>query len=352
MHNRSPQQVYQLYVGIDIAAVSATAAWSMVSESEQVGVGKPLVFEQTPKGYTTLQRKLVATGIAPQQTLIVMEATSTYWIMLATHLHEEGYCVSVLNPAQAHHFAKAQLKRAKTDQLDAATLAQLAYSLKPACWTPPPAIYHQLQQRLALRDNLLGLLGQVRNQLHALLQNRVVIPSVRQHLEELIQTLSDQLLCVEAEVQEVVSNDEEWGASIVRLQSIKGVGLITATWLVVSTFNFTACPSADALTSYVGLAPMPHQSGSSVRGRPSIGHSGKERVRTALYLATLSAARYNPVIRAFYERLRAAGKCSKVARCAAARKLLHIAWALVKKQTLFDPLYSQNAAPYQSASCS
>ncbi len=85
---------------------------------------------------------------------------------------------------------------------------------------------------------------------------------------------------------------------------------------------------------------MPRQSGSSVRGRPQIGHSGKERARTALYLATLSAARYNPVIQVFYQRLSAAGKPSKVARCAVARKLLHIDWALIKKQTLFDPMYA------------
>lgn len=337
----STQQPYQFYVGIDIAAATATAAWLRADPNPNPNAkdnpqpanqgsratqgSRAFTFEQSPKGYTALQRKLHSLGAgtsphSPQHTLVVMEATSTYWIMLASHLHEEGYCVSVVNPAQAHHFAKAQLKRAKTDALDAHTLAQLAATLKPACWTPPPAIYHQLQQRLSLRDNLLNMLGQVRNQLHALLQNRVVVPSVKEHLEGLIGTLTEQLHEVEGEVQEVVEQDQEWGGSIIRLQSIKGVGLITAGWLVVCTLNFTACPSVDSLTSYIGLAPMPRQSGSSVRGRPSIGHSDKERARTALYLATLSAARYNPAIQAFYERLRAKGKPSKVARCAAARK--------------------------------
>lgn len=349
------QSGYQLYVGIDIAAATATATWLISETPPETGnpstppnpsippnlSSKPFTFDQTPKGYAALEKKLLSTSILPPHTLIVMEATSTYWIMLASHLHEAGYCVSVVNPAQAHHFAKAQLRRAKTDNLDAHTLAQLAHSLKPHCWTPPPYIYHQLLQRLSLRDNLLGLIGQVRNQLHALLQNRVVIPSVKTHMESLIETMTHQLHSVEAELEEVVLQDQEWGGSITRLQSINGVGLITACWLVVSTLNFTTCASVEALTCYIGLAPMPHQSGTSVRGRASIGHSGKGRVRTALYLATLSAARYNPVIRAFYQRLRDAGKPSKVARCAAARKLLHIAWAIIKKQTLFDPAYSQ-----------
>ncbi len=84
---------------------------------------------------------------------------------------------------------------------------------------------------------------------------------------------------------------------------------------------------------------MPHESGTSIRGQPRIGHSGNTRLRHALYMATLSASRHNPRIRAFYQRLRDAGKPIKVARCAAARKLLHLAWAVVTKERDFDPAY-------------
>jgi transposase len=134
--------------------------------------GREIAREDDPR---ILERRWIESS---EHILVVMEATSTYWIMLvlATHLHEAGYAVSVVNPAQAYHFAKAQLKRAKTDALDAQTLAHLAPTLKPHCWTPPPAIYHQLQQRLALLDSLLNVQGQLRNQLHALQHNRVVIP--------------------------------------------------------------------------------------------------------------------------------------------------------------------------------
>jgi transposase len=298
-----------------------------------------LTNDQTPQGYVTLRNKLKATGHTPQQTLVVMEATSTYWIMLAVELHEAGYAVSVVNPAQAHHFARAQLKRAKTDELDAQTLAHLAQTLSPAPWTPPPAIYHELQQRLSQRDTLQNLRTQSLNRLHALAHRRVVIASVQQREEQLLATLDSQLRSVEAELKEVLAQDTEWAASITLLQSIGGIGLITAAWLVVGTLNFTTCQSVDALTSYVGLAPMPRQSGTSVRGRPSIGHGGNARLRSALYMATLSAVRYNPQIRTFYERLRAAGKSVKVARCACARKLLHIAWAIVKHRHTFDPFY-------------
>lgn len=183
------------------------------------------------------------------------------------------------------------------------------------------------------------------NQLHALSHNVVVVSSVQKRMEELIQTLDVQLAAVEAEVGELARADKEWGAAIVQLQSIIGIGLLTACHLVVGTLCFTNSPTPGAVSAYAGLAPMPRQSGSSIRGRSSIGHGGQGRLRTALYMATLSAIRYNPPIKAFYERLRAKGKPVKVARCAAARKLLHIAWAIVKKGCLFDPNYKPYKPP-------
>ncbi len=103
----------------------------------------------------------------------------------------------------------------------------------------------------------------------------------------------------------------------------------------------------EELTAYAGLAPHPYQSGTSVHGRACIGHTGNAALRTAVYLATLSAAQYNPAIKAFYDRLRTAGKPMKVARCAAARKLLHLAFAVVKNEEDYDPLHA--AQPQKAA---
>ena len=277
----------------------------------------------------------------PAEVHVVMEATGSYWIALATTLVHMGYRMSVINPAQAHHFAKALLKRAKTDAIDAQTLAQLAALLQPAPWTPPPTVYYEVQQRLAQRDALLDVQRQFMNQLHALLFAPLVIASVKERMEELIDVLGQQIRVLDAEVREALAADAAWAASAAHLQSIKGVGLITAAWLLVTTLNSTISPTPEAAVAYAGLAPNPYESGTSVRGRPRIGHTGNGRLRTALYLATLSAAQHNPVIKAFYQRLRAAGKPAKVARCAAARKLLHIAWAVVRNEEDFDPEYAQ-----------
>jgi transposase len=125
--------------------------------------------------------------------------------------------------------------------------------------------------------------------------------------------------------------------------------LVTSAWLLVGTLNFQGCASAASASAYVGLVPLERESGSSVQGRAAIGHGGQKRLRTALYLATLNAARFNPVIKAYYQRLRTAGKPMKVARCAAARKLLHLAWAVVTKRQPFDPNYGKGMVEEQLA---
>lgn len=328
-----PAPAFRLFVGVDVAAASATCCWMMADGAPT----RPVVVEQTPAGHADLRRRLLATGLLPSAILVVLEATGPYWVAPATALAAAGFAVSVVNPAQAHHFARALLKRGKTDAIDAQTLAQLAALLRPAPWTPPPAVYHELQQRLAQRDALLHLRTQVGNQLHALTQGPVVVEDVRRRMEALLATLAGQIAEVDGELEAAVGRDAAWAAAAERLRTIPGVGPVTALWLLVATLNFTACAGPTAATAYAGLAPRPRESGTSVRGRPSIGKTGHARLRTALYLATLSACRHNPVVRPFYERLRAAGKPMKVARCAAARKLLHLAWAVATKGQRFDP---------------
>jgi transposase len=327
---------YTLFVGVDIAAATATAAWMELGAQPT----RAITIAQTATGYSELQTRLLASGHAAAATLIVLEATGTYWVTLATTLAQAGFAISVINPAQAHDFAKALLKRAKTDAIDAQTLAELGARLQPAAWTPPPTIYTELQQRLAQRDTLIDLRQQVRNQLHALRQLPTVVPSVEQRMVALLETVQDQIGMVDDEITATLNQDAVWAAAAARLQTIIGIGQLTAAWMLTTTLNFTLCSRPEEYTSYAGLAPNERRSGTSVRGRTAIGHTGNGRLRRALYLATLSATQHNPVIKTFYERLRAAGKPPKVARCAAARKLLHIAWAVVTKGQDFDPAYA------------
>jgi transposase len=198
--------------------------------------------------------------------------------------------------------AKAQLKRAKNDILDAQTLAELAQALVPACWTPPPQIYYELQQRLAQRVSLIQWRTQVNTQLHALSVAPTRVPAVRQRQVELIHTVNQHIAQLDAELLERVKSEPEspsegqfqrviweseqieqqWKATIALLLTIPGIGLLTACWLVVATLNFSVCETAEAATHYVGLAPIMRSSGTSVHGRAQIGQSGHARARTHL----------------------------------------------------------------------
>jgi transposase len=337
MEAREGTPCYQRFVGVDIAAATATVAWQAAGGPAI----RPCTIAQSRHGFAALERRLRATPPAPAPIPVVMAATGSSWLSRATALADAGFAVSVITAAQAHHVAQALLKRAKTAASDARTLAPLAALLQPACWTPPPAIPEERRQRLAQREARIAVRQPVRNHVHALIQGPRVIATVRARMDRLIATLDGQSAAVAAALAAVVAQDTGWTDAIRRLQTMPGVGLLTAAWLVVGTRNCTRCATAEQATADAGLAPMPRESGSRRHGRATIGRGGNGRLRTALSMATLSAAQHNPVIKPFSRRLRDAGKPKQVARCAAARKLLPLAWAVGTKHQPFDPAYQQ-----------
>jgi transposase len=167
--------LYHLYVGADIAAKTVT--YSLLTPGARPQ--RAFTLPQGSTGYAALHARLTATGLEPGGICLVLEATSTYWIRLALFLYEAGYAVCVINPKQGHDFAKALRQPGKSDALDAQGLARFAAQMAPARWTPPPAVYQEVGQRLSQRDDLVKLQTALRNQLHALDHQAVVVAAVR-----------------------------------------------------------------------------------------------------------------------------------------------------------------------------
>jgi transposase len=322
----------QWWVGIDIGAQDSQVVYGPAPDK----LSKAFGIAQSEAGLKALDEGLQQAGAVREQTLVVMEATGTYWMKLAAGLHGLGYRVSVINPKQAHHFAQALLKRSKTDAIDAHTLAVLAATLHPAAWSPPPDIYEELLQRLTERETLMAMRQQERNRLHALHQRAHIVKAVQSRMQAHVKFLDDQIQAIERELGQALKQDAAWEQAAKLLRSITGIGLISCTWLLTATFNFSACSRPEQVASYAGLVPRFHQSGTSLHAPPAIGHAGHAALRSALYMASLSAAQHNPVIRAYYQRLLARGKSKKVAHIAAARKLVHLAWAVVTKKRPFQ----------------
>ena len=222
---------YHCFVGVDIAAASFTALWTTRGATPS----RAVTFAQSPAGFTAFQTQLQAPGIAPAETLVVLEATGSYWVALAVTLHDAGYAVAVVNPAQLHNYAQSLPRRGKTDALDAQVFLRFAAERKPTPWAPPPAVYHELRQRLVARDGLVSMRQQARNQRHALKQWPIMVASVLEQLDGVIADLDQRLASLDKEIVEVL-RDGAWASSAALLSTIPGVGFVTTAWLLVRAY--------------------------------------------------------------------------------------------------------------------
>jgi transposase len=254
-------------------------------------------------------------------TLVVAEATGGFERAAIAALAASGLPVVVANPRQVRDFARATGQLAKTDQLDAGILALFAERVRPAPRPLPDAAAQLLDALLTRRRQLLEMLGAEKNRLG--FAPRPLHRGIRQHIRWLERQLDD----VTAELAAQIEQSPVWRAKDDLLQSVPGVGPI------VSVTLLGELPELGTLThkqiaALVGVAPLARDSG-TLRGKRMV-WGGRASVRTAMYMAALVGRRWNPQLRGFYERLRAAGKPKKVALIACARKLLTILNAMLR----------------------
>jgi transposase len=257
-------------------------------------------------------------------TVIALEATGGYERGVVAALVAAQLPVVVLNPRQVRSFADATGQLAKTDRLDAAVLAHYAAALHPAPRPIPDAAQQELAALVGRRQDLLMMRMAEQQRL------RTLPPTLAGPVREHIQWLRDQLKAVEATISARIAAHPQWQADSRLLQTMKGVGPIVSATLVARLPELGRLGRSQ-IAKLVGVAPLARDSGKTRGKRRCTG--GRADVRTALYLAALVASRFNPVIRAFYQRLVAAGKLKKVALVACAHKLLTILNAMLRDRT-------------------
>jgi transposase len=260
--------------------------------------------------------------------LIVLEATGGYEMGLVTALTAAQLPLVVVNPRQVRDFARAMGKLAKTNTIDAGVLAHFAEAVRPEPRAVPDELTQELQGWLARRRQLLEML--LAEQQRLALSPRGIRPQIQQHVEWLRRQLAD----VDMALHRLIRNSPVWRESENLLRTVPGVGPVLATTLLADLPELGQL-NRRQIAALVGLAPLNWDSGQQ-RGTRHI-WGGRGPVRTALYMATLAAVRCNPVIRAFFERLTAAGKPRKVALVACMRKLLIIVNAMLRARTAWKP---------------
>lgn len=272
-------------------------------------------------GLATLVERVGASDAA----LVAVEATGGFESVVAAALGGAGLPLVVVNPAQVRHFAKALGLKAKTDPIDAAVIARFAEATRPAVRPLPDEATRMLADLVARRRQVIDMLVAERQR-----AKRASLPRVQRSLARLIAALEKELTEIDREIDDGVRGSPAWREAEDLLASVPGVGSITARTLLAE------CPELGRLdrrqvAALAGLAPFTRQSG-QWKGKARIGE-GRATVRTALTIATMAAIRHNPVIKAFRDRLVAAGKPKMVALIAAARKLLTILNAILRDKT-------------------
>ena len=343
-----PQASQTHVLGIDIS--KDTLSICLIDGTNRQTAQSPIdsvdAVENRRRGYRSVERRIRKHKVASQSVSVEMEATGVYWEACAHFFHEEGYSVYVVNPARTGRFGSTYRQDGKTDAIDAETIARYGVSMPMRSWQPPEPLCHELRQVLRLRDATVGMLTQTKNQLHAATHEAHPCKFVVAALRRQIAFQEREVARLIAEYEKRVQASPSLGRTQHLLEAIPGIGPVIAGTLLTETGNFHAILSGRQLVAYAGMAPTPRQSGSMDLPR-HISKAGNPRLRRAAYLAAVSATRTSSPFATFYKRLVGNGKPRKVALVALARKILTVAYAIVRSGTPYNPDHLSHAPARQ-----
>jgi transposase len=316
--------MHKFDLGIDVAKAKLDCALRLPE-----GKFKSKVVENNPKGFQALIEWLAKHGATAPH--VCMEATGVYWEDVAEYLSDQGMTVSVVNPAQIKAFGASQMVRTKTDKVDARLIAGFCFERSPAPWQAPTPSEQTLRAMVLRLEALQTMRTQEGNRLEV--ARDAVKPGIASHIEWLEKEANTLI----KRIREHIDNDPNLKDKQALLDSIPSVGERTNATLLAFYANFERFGNARQAVAYAGLDPRQHESGSSVKGKPRLSKIGHAFLRKALYMPAMVALYKTDWGKRFRERLEAAGKPAKLIIGAMMRKLVHIAFGVLKSGKPFDP---------------
>lgn len=273
----------------------------------------------------------------PKNALVVMEATGYYHTPLAQFLSKKGVRVSVVNPLSVKRFIQMKLAKVKTDKSDAKAIYEYGLSTDVPLYTALTDVQGECLQLFRLLDSYTKKSTATKNKIHGEKALGFLSRSVLKSLENNLKHLQKEISALEKRLLELVKKDRRQQLAL--LQSIPGIGLKTALFLIVVTDGFRKFGNASQLCSYAGITPTIRESGSSVRGRSRISKVGNRKLRSLLFMASFSACVHNRACKEVFDRIVAKGKSPKLAMMAVANKLLRQAFAVATSGLPYDAEY-------------
>lgn len=256
---------------------------------------------------------------------VCMEATGGWGEDLGIYLHDRGHTVSIINPARIKAFGQSEGVRTKTDAVDAALIARFCRAQMPDPWTPPSPKERQLQALIRRREGLIDMRTQEINRASSARRTDAVQASITDH----ITYLDTMIASIEGDIRSLVDEDDDLRGKRDLLTSIPGIGEQTAHTILGEVPGLSEFRDVKAVAAHAGLSPKHHQSGQSP-GVSRLCKAGNANLRKALYFPALAAMRFNPTVREFAGRLQSRGKRKMVIIAAVMRKLLIIAYGVLK----------------------
>lgn len=317
-------------LGIDIAKLKFNVCIINLS-----GKLKHKVFTNTAAGFEQLSQWLTKQGL--ERVHACLEATGTYGEALALFLYQAGHLVSVVNPAAIKAFAGSRLSRTKTDRVDAELIARFCLAQAPPAWTPLAAEVRELQALVRRLESLTEMRVMEENRLFS----GITVESVRRSVEQLLAHLNEQIKRTQELIRDHINNHPTLRRQSELLDSIPGIAETTAAHLLSEMTDITQYSSARQVAAYAGLVPRERQSGSSVRGRTRLSKIGNARLRRALYFPAITAIRCSEFFQDWAKGLQERGKSKMSVICAVMRKLIHLAYGVLKTGQPFDPGWAQ-----------
>ena len=287
-----------------------------------------LQFKNTEKGFVKFLQILNDTP------LVVMEATGYYHYRLVQFLHKNKQLVSVVNPLSVKRFIQMKLAKVKTDKSDAKAICEYGIVNEVPLYNALTDVQSECLQLFRLMDSFIKKRTATKNKIHG--EETLGIPSswVYRSLKRDRKHLDKELLGIEQKLLSLVRQDQQ--VQLTLLQSIPGIGLKTALFLIVVTDGFKKFETASQLCSYVGITPTIRESGSSVRGRSRISKVGNRKLRNLLFLCSFTACKHNKGCREIYERIVNKGKSKKLALIVVSNKLIKQSFAIAKSGNPYD----------------
>lgn len=319
-----PNAQTRVYVGIDTCK-----AWLDVYVHP---IGLAFRVPNSYEGLKQLKRRLTGLVVV----LIVMEATGKLHREAYRNLTDSGHAAAVVNPLRSRLFAEALGQLAKTDKVDARMLALMGAMLEPKAKPPAPETIETFQELVRGREAFVQQRTALLNQL-----GDAKATFLKQQIRRQIRTIEAAIKRLQKEIMRIVKADPGLARRYEILVSIKGIGPVTAVAILANFPEIGTC-NAKQSAMLAGLAPIANDSGDRAGTRSIKG--GRAGLRTGIYMAAVSAASSNPGLRAFYDRLVAAGKLPKVALTAVMRKLIVLANTLIREDRLWTPTYAQARA--------